>query len=46
MKTTDTLRATFLKMLKDRMRDGYDPYNSLGGLSLGTISISWRDCYQ
>lgn len=46
MKTTDTLRATWVKMFSARMLNGYDPYDSIGGLQLGEISISWRDCFQ
>lgn len=42
MKTTDTLRAMWLQKLKELRQDGYDPYNSLGRLQLGSISICWR----
>lgn len=42
MKTTDTLRAMWMRRLKEMRAEGYDPYNSIGSLKLGTISISWR----
>lgn len=42
MKTSETLRAMWLQRLKELKAEGYDPYNSLGLLKLGKISISWR----
>lgn len=42
MKTSDTLRAMWVKKLRELRAAGYDPYNSLGPLRLGKISLSWR----
>lgn len=41
MKTSDTLKAMWLKKLKELRANGYDPYDSLCGLKLDAISISW-----
>lgn len=42
MKTTSTLRAMWLIKFRELRAEGYDPYNSLGSLKLGKISLSWR----
>lgn len=42
MKTTDTIRAMWMIKLRELRTNGYDPYNSLGLLRLGKISLSWR----
>lgn len=44
MKLSDCMLASFLAKLKELRLDGYDPYNSVGALKIGSagISFSWR----
>lgn len=43
MNVSDTMRTFWLRKLHQLRVNGYDPYNSLGVLRLGKISISWRN---